>query len=103
MSRRGPRHILGISAFYRGELHRTVLNPNEGGMAMDDGTPAPEKAQSAFERVEDQNGSLLRELVGFLGKNKKWWLLPILGTFLVVGMLVLLSTTAAAPFIYTFF
>ena len=70
---------------------------------MSERNPVSERGQSAFERVEEGNGSLLRELVGFLGKNKKWWLLPILGTFAVVGALVLLSTTAAAPFIYTLF
>jgi len=63
----------------------------------------PEGGKSAFEQVPDKNGSLPREIIGFLGQNKKWWLLPIMGTFLLVGALVLLSTTAAAPFIYTFF
>jgi hypothetical protein len=70
-------------------------------MADDNGTP--EKGQSKFEKVEAKNASLVGEMIGFLGKNKKWWLLPIMGTFLIIGVLVLLSTTAAAPFIYTFF
>jgi hypothetical protein len=70
-------------------------------MAEDSG--APEQGQSKFEKVSGGNTSLVGEIFGFLGKNKKWWLLPILGTFLVIGVLVLLSTTAAAPFIYTFF
>jgi hypothetical protein len=60
---------------------------------------------SKFEQLtkEQKGSSLLGEVFGFLAKNKKWWLLPIVGTFLVIGVLVLLSTTAAAPFIYTFF
>ncbi len=70
---------------------------------MADLVPDPEQGKSAFERKAGQNGSLPREIIGFLGQNKKWWLLPIVGTFVVVGALVLLSTTAAAPFIYTFF
>ena len=43
------------------------------------------------------------ELWGFLKQNKKWWLLPILVTLLLVGALILLSGTAVAPFIYTLF
>jgi hypothetical protein len=70
---------------------------------MDDAKGGPEKGQSKFEKAEARNTSLGRELVGFLGKNKKWWLAPILVVFLGIGVLVLLSTTAAAPFIYTFF
>jgi hypothetical protein len=74
-------------------------------MADDDHAPdeAPAKGKSQFEKVEAKNASLLGEMFAWLGKNKKWWLLPIMGTFLAIGVLVLLSTTAAAPFIYTFF
>ena len=62
-----------------------------------------QKGPSKFESLEAKNTSLVGEIFGFLGQNKKWWLLPIMGTFLIIGVLVLLSTTAAAPFIYTFF
>ena len=50
----------------------------------------------------DQPG-LLREFWDFLRCNKKWWLLPILITLLVLGTFVLLTGTAFAPFIYTLF
>jgi hypothetical protein len=63
----------------------------------------PEKGQSQFEKVQGERTSLFGEVIAFLAHNKKWWLLPIAGTFLIIGVLVLLSTTAAAPFIYTFF
>lgn len=69
---------------------------------VENGAP-PERGQSKFEKVDAKNASLVSEMFGFLGKNKKWWLLPILATFLLIGVLVLLSSTAAAPFIYTFF
>jgi hypothetical protein len=75
-------------------------------MTEDTGAPqekAVVKGGSSFEKAEAKNTSLVSEIFGFLGKNKKWWLLPIMATFLVIGVLVLLSTTAAAPFIYTFF
>ncbi len=38
-----------------------------------------------------------------LKQNKKYWLIPILLVLLALGALVLLSGTAAAPFIYTLF
>jgi len=46
---------------------------------------------------------LIREFWDFLRYNKKWWLTPIVLVLLFVGALVLLSGTAAAPFIYTLF
>ena len=52
--------------------------------------------------VDAQSPSLLVEFWEFLCHNKKWWLLPILLVLLLFGILVLLSGTGAAPFIYTF-
>jgi hypothetical protein len=39
----------------------------------------------------------------FLKSNKNWWLLPIVMVILLIGLLALLSGSAAAPFIYTLF
>jgi hypothetical protein len=63
------------------------------------------KVQSEFERIaaEQPNTTFLGEFIGFLRNNKKWWLLPILVVLLAFGLLMLLSGTAAAPFIYTLF
>lgn len=46
---------------------------------------------------------IVREFWDFLRYNKKWWMLPILVLLLLFGALVLLSGSAAAPFIYTLF
>lgn len=46
---------------------------------------------------------LISEFWYFLRTSKKWWLLPIVAVLLVFGLLVFLSSTAAAPFIYTLF
>jgi len=43
------------------------------------------------------------DLWAFLKNNKKWWLLPILLVLLLIGLLAILSGSAAAPFIYTLF
>ncbi|MDE3066691.1 MAG: hypothetical protein KGJ60_03980 [Verrucomicrobiota bacterium] len=60
---------------------------------------------SEFERAAAarSDSGLLRDLWGFLKNNKKWWLLPILAVFLILGALILLSSTGLAPFIYTLF
>jgi len=47
--------------------------------------------------------SLLREFGAFLAENKKWWLVPIIVVFLLLGVLLALGATGAAPFIYTLF
>ena len=39
----------------------------------------------------------------FLSQTKKWWLLPIVIILVAFGLLLALSGTAAAPFIYTLF
>ena len=53
--------------------------------------------------AEEKRVGLLVEFWQFLKENKKWWLAPIVITVLFLGMLVLLSGSAAAPFIYTLF
>ncbi len=59
----------------------------------------------AFEETaaEQSGNNLLSELWNFLRHNKKWWLLPILTILLLFGVVMLLSASAAAPFIYTLF
>lgn len=60
---------------------------------------------TAFEKAAAENtgNGFLSDLWYFLKTNKKWWLIPILIVFLVAGLLVLLSSTGLAPFIYTLF
>ena len=43
------------------------------------------------------------ELWVFLATNKRWWLTPIIVVLLLLGALLMLGSTAAAPFIYTLF
>jgi hypothetical protein len=47
--------------------------------------------------------SLVAEFWKFMKIRKKWWLLPIIVVLVGFGVLVFLSGTAAAPFIYTLF
>jgi hypothetical protein len=59
---------------------------------------------SEFEFAAEQSRSgFLGELWAFLKSNKKWWMLPIIVMLLLLGLLVVLSGTGLAPFIYTMF
>jgi hypothetical protein len=57
----------------------------------------------AAQAASGDRSSLVREFAQFLSQNKKWWLAPIIASILLLGALVLLGGTAAAPFIYTLF
>ncbi len=49
-------------------------------------------------------GDLMNELWAYMQVRKKWWLLPIVLTMVLVGaLLVFAQGSALAPFIYTIF
>ena len=49
------------------------------------------------------NRSVVSEFWLFLNQTKKWWLVPIVVILAAFAVLMALSGTAAAPFIYTLF
>jgi Family of unknown function (DUF5989) len=63
------------------------------------------KPENEFEKIvkESNNTSLIGELWALIRAKKKYWLIPIVVVLLALGLLVVLSSTAAAPFIYTLF
>ena len=47
---------------------------------------------------------IARELVSFFVAHKRWWLVPMVLTLFLFGVLVILAQSSAiAPFIYTLF
>ena len=62
-------------------------------------------SKSEFEKraAEERSTGLVGEFFAFLSHNKKWWLLPIVIVLLLLGLLIVLGSTGAAPFIYTMF
>lgn len=69
-----------------------------------DGSPMKEEKRSTFEASgEEKELSLFGEFVAMLKENKKYWLVPIVVILLLFGVLIILGSTAAAPFIYTLF
>ena len=59
--------------------------------------------QSFLEASEAGSGGLISEFIGFMKENAKWWLLPFLIVFGILGAALILGSTGAAPFIYTMF
>jgi hypothetical protein len=64
------------------------------------GKPDSELEQAA---AAHRGGNILTEFWYFAWHHKKLWMLPILLVLLALGVLMMLSGTAAAPFIYTLF
>jgi hypothetical protein len=65
---------------------------------------ADNSVKNEFEQAGDEpSQTLVQEFLQFIVENKKWWLIPILLSFGLIGLLVALSSTGAAPFIYTLF
>ena len=47
---------------------------------------------------------IMQELMVFLWERKLWWMMPMVLTLLLFGMLILFAeSSAVAPFIYTLF
>lgn len=64
----------------------------------------PSQQQTEFEQAgQEKELSLIHEFFLFVKENKKWWMLPIVFALGLMGVLVALSSTGAAPFIYTLF
>jgi Family of unknown function (DUF5989) len=63
----------------------------------------PDPPKDALAGAAGYRPGLVRELFAFILDNKKWWLIPILVVLLVLGLLVVLSSSGLAPFLYTVF
>jgi len=62
------------------------------------------KSSMSFQQAaEEKQPGLIREFGEFLLESKAWWLTPIIIVLLLVGLLVALSSSVVAPFIYPIF
>lgn len=62
------------------------------------------KSQNEFEKAsKNTETGFISELFGFLKTNKRWWMTPIVICLLLLGILLVLGSTGAAPFIYSLF
>lgn len=57
-----------------------------------------------FIRNMFSNAGIVSELFGFLWRNKRWWLIPMVSVLLVFGLLLIFaSSSGLGPLIYTLF
>jgi hypothetical protein len=95
--------MMGVQKSAEHAASERDLQANQAGAA---GVKAAERADAGARfQAEAKRGraSLSREFLEFLAVNKKWWLAPIVLAVLLIGALVVLGGSAAAPFIYTLF
>jgi len=63
-----------------------------------------EKPENDFAAAaKEERKSFLREYMDFLIADKKYWMIPLSVVLLLLALVVVLGSTAAAPFIYTLF
>ncbi len=53
--------------------------------------------------AQERDESIVREFIRFLAHNKRWWLLPIFLILLLLGVITMMTSTSAFPFIYSLF
>lgn len=67
-------------------------------------TPETSNSEKSFEELsQEKQVGLVAEFWMFIKENKIWWMLPIVLVLGLVGVLAFLTSTGAAPFIYTLF
>ena len=60
--------------------------------------------RTEFEKAgQEKNAGIASEFMAMLKQNKKYWLIPLIAILALFGVLIILGSTAAAPFIYTLF
>ncbi|NQU43631.1 hypothetical protein HQ520_10115 [bacterium] len=62
-----------------------------------------EQQKTEAPRPPAKRRGLAGEFMEYLMENKKWWMIPIIITFLLLALILVLGSTTVAPFIYTIF
>lgn len=64
---------------------------------------SPQSTNEFARQGEKQRGSLIAEFIHMVKSNRKWWLLPLILVLAAFGVMMVLSSSGIAPFIYTVF
>lgn len=57
-----------------------------------------------FVRNMFRNAGIVGEIFGFLWRNKRWWLIPMVAVLLMFGLFLMFATSSGlGPLIYTLF
>ena len=65
----------------------------------------PDPSSNEFEKAGKSapSSNIFKDYIDFLAHRKKWWMLPIILVLFLMGLLIILGGTGAAPFIYSLF
>jgi len=74
-----------------------------GGVISANHNPENRQQVSFAEEAAEKPSGFLAEYWNFLRHSRKWWMIPALLLLALLGVLVMLGGTGAAPFIYTLF
>jgi hypothetical protein len=61
-----------------------------------------QQAQDFAALADEKPPGLIAEFFDFLLHNKKWWLTPIILVLLILGVIIYIGGSIAAPFLYPF-
>ena len=70
---------------------------------LTDEVPQTAPMKSVEQLADEKDPGIVAEFVDFLKNHKKWWLTPIILVLVLLGVLLVLGSSGAAPFIYTLF
>ena len=61
--------------------------------------------QKTFQEISEklEHRGLMKDVMFYIKESKKWWLLPFILVFILMGIFIFLSGTGVAPFVYTLF
>ncbi|HSA21357.1 MAG TPA: DUF5989 family protein [Myxococcota bacterium] len=66
--------------------------------------PTPgDRAADFRARASAPRRSLAREVLSWLARTRKWWLLPLVLTPALLGFFLVLAASGAGPLLYTLF
>ena len=66
----------------------------------DESTEPQNEATRIAQEADEGDVSLMADFVAFIKYNKKWWLIPLLVSLAVIGLLATVGGSALGPFIY---
>ena len=70
---------------------------------MSSPTKDPQQENEFLQAAAGKERGIVAEFIAFMAENKMWWMTPILLVFGLLGVLIVLAATGAAPFLYTLF
>jgi len=71
-------------------------------MTQESRPEAPPRDDFARE-AKGSSGGVVREVWGLIRHNRKLWLIPVIASLLLAGLIIVLGGTVVAPFIYALF